>query len=173
MFDLWLHLRLGGEFNLEDVQEPPLERIYPRGPSLEPPPHTVSGKPVPDAVAKAYREAWFLRRAAPGAFAGQMRRALEVICKDCGAVGSDLYRKLQHMSESGVFPSGLAEIATLIRYAGNIASHADEREITKAEAELIDALFRMIVEYVYVGPARLRRLRERLLAETEHSNERL
>jgi hypothetical protein len=146
-----------------DYQAPPYPRLYPLGPDIDPAPHTVSGgNPVPEPVRRAYRDAWPLQHVAPGAFANQIRRALEFICDERGATGPNLYQRLQALASSGVFPPGLVDVATLIREVGNIGSHASEKEVSRWDAELLDALFRMILEYVYIGPARLKRLRDRI-----------
>jgi hypothetical protein len=147
----------------EDNRSPPYPRLYPVGPDIDPPSHTVGGvNPVPAPVRRAYREAWHLQHTAPGAFANQIRRALEFICNSQNVKGSNLYERLEYLAKQGVFPSGLADVATLIRRAGNIGSHASEKEINRWDAELLDSLFRMILEYVYVGPARLKQLELRM-----------
>lgn len=146
-----------------DFRAPPYPRLYPVGPDIDPPVHTVSGgNPVPEPVRRAYREAWPLQHTAPGAFANQIRRALEFICDERGAKGKTLYEQLQVLAKSGAFPPGLVEVSTLMRAVGNIGSHASEKEVSRWDAELLDALFRMILEYLYIGPARLERLRERI-----------
>ena len=43
---------------------------------------------------------------------------------------------------------------------GNIVSHASSKEVTIWDAELLEALFWMILEYVYLGPARVKQLKE-------------
>jgi hypothetical protein len=143
-------------------------RLYPQAGGIRPDRHTVvPSEPIPANVIKAYEQAWFLRHTAPGAYANQIRRALEMICNDRLAQGRDLFQKLRSLVAEGILPPGLARIADLIREVGNIASHADEREVSRWDAELLDSLFRMLVEYVYVGPARLERLRQRLGTRTE------
>lgn len=147
----------------QDDDAPPLPRLYPIGPDIDPPPHTVSGKnPIPLSVRHAFRQAWPLRHTAPAAFANQIRRTLEFICEDQQAQGKNLYQQLEDLASKGVFPGGLADIATLVRMLGNIGSHASEKEISIWDAELLDALFRMLLEYVYLGPARVKRLKARM-----------
>ena len=145
-------LSLLGCFRIDEVerdfQAPPYPRLYPVGPDIDPPMHTVSGgNPIPEPVLRAYREAWPLQHTAPGAFANQIRRALEFICDERRASGNTLYERLQFLAASGAFPPGLVEVSTLIREVGNIGSHASEKEVSRWDAELLDALFRMILEY--------------------------
>ena len=159
---------LGGfenEHSESDPEEkvPPLPRLFPKAANISPPTHTVSpNNPIPSEVLGAYVEAWPLRYLAPRAFANQTRRALEFICEHQHARGKDLFEQLKDLSDRGIFPSGLIDIATLIRELGNIGSHATKKEISRWDAELLDSLFQMVIEYVYLSPARLRRLRERM-----------
>jgi hypothetical protein len=124
-------------------------------------------EPVPKAVLRLYEEVWPLRHHTPTAFVGQIRRVLEFICKDQNATGKDLAHKLADLSARGIFPGNVTGMTTLIRECGNIASHAADREMDRWDAELIDALFRTVVEYVYIAPAKASRMRQRL--QQQHS----
>lgn len=160
-------ISLFGEFRLhpEDELTPPerMRRLYPRGPEIAPPEHSVSpGSPVPALVQRTYADAWPLRHLNPAAFANQIRRCLEFVCENKGASGGTLAEKLRDLATREVFPSELAEVADLLREVGNIGSHASAREIDVWDAELIDELFCLILRYVYLGPAHVRRMRERL-----------
>ena len=146
----------------------PRPLLYPTGPFIDPPIHTVDpDSPVPAAISRVYLEAWPLRHRAPSAFANQVRRALEFICANQAAAGDTLHQQLQDLETRGVLPKGLARMAALLRQFGNIGSHATKRDIDRWDAELIDALFQMILEYVYVGPARIARLEQRMKSHTE------
>lgn len=159
-------LSLFGGFRHEVTErENPLSyhRLYPRGPEIVPPAHTVSEQdPLPRPVLRAYTRAWPLRHLNPSAFANQIRRALECLCKDQQAKGRHLADKLRDLARRNVFPPELAEIAHLVREVGNIGSHSSSREIDIWDAELIDELFCLIPRYVYLGRSHLRRMRQRL-----------
>ena len=138
------------------------QRLYPKGPSLVPPPHLLGKEfEVPEKLIQVYEKAWPLRINNPEAFTNQVRRALEYICVDQGANGSNLFRKLQDLSGKGIFPETVADLASQIRIIGNIGSHASETEIDIWDAILIDELFRTIIDYVYIAPSKLERLKER------------
>ncbi len=161
-------LTLLGDFRNEqqedlDQFQPPLSRLFPKAAEISPPAYTVNPpSPIPLEVLNAYVTAWPLRHLNPGAFANQIRRAIEFICKQKRAKGKDLYDQLKDLSNRGVLPKGLSDVAHLIRKLGNIGSHATKKEISRWDAELLDSLFLMVIEYVYVGPARLRRLKKRM-----------
>lgn len=140
------------------------KRLFPTGPTLLPPGHMLpgSGSPVPSKIIHVYEEAWPLRQKAPSAFVNQIRRALEFVCQDQNANGNTLAQQLQDLAASNVLPATVADLAKQLRHAGNQGSHADEQEIDIWDAELVDHLFRMVIEYVYLIPAKVKRLEDRL-----------
>jgi hypothetical protein len=93
---------------------------------------------------------------------GQIRRLLEFICNDQGASGKTLFDKLNHLTSKGIFPGYFANITDLLRRVGNMGAHAMPEDVSVWDAELIDDFFRSVIEYVYVAPAKIKRMRERL-----------
>ena len=137
--------------------------LHPKGPNLLPPSHMVSPpQPVPERIYKLYEEVWPLRHRSPTAFIGQVRRLLEFICRDKNAVGADLFAKLQDLVAKGIFPGYFREITDLLRKVGNLGAHATDAELSIWDAELIDEFFRSVVEYVYIAPARIQRMKDRI-----------
>jgi hypothetical protein len=144
------------------------QRLYPSGAALLPKPHKLASKEcVPKHILKLYEEIWPLRHIAPSAFAGQIRRGLEFICKDQKAEGAALFQQLKNLTSRGVFPGAFAELTDLMRQIGNLGSHATEREVDFWDAELLDDFFRSIVEYVYIMPSKIARLKQRGVTKSE------
>lgn len=139
-------------------------RLFPTGPTLLPAQHMLPGSesPVPSRIILIYEQAWTLRHKSPAAFANQIRRALEFVCQDQNARGNTLAKQLQDLAATNVLPKTVADLANQLRHAGNRGSHADEEDIDCWDAELVDHLFRMVIEYVYLIPAKVQRLQERL-----------
>lgn len=137
--------------------------IYPRGSHLLPEPHKLASiECIPKRILKLYEEIWPLRHIAPNAFAGQVRRALEFICRDQKAQGTNLFQQLKDLVTRGTFPGYFAEITELMRRIGNWGSHAGEEDINFWDAELLDDFFRSVVEYVYIAPSKIERLKQRI-----------
>lgn len=137
--------------------------LFPAGADFSPAPHTlVGGKAIPDEVMRVYRKAWPLRHTAPSAFANQVRRALEFVCKDKKAKGSSLHEQLKDLASRGIFRAEIADLAELIRDVGNRGSHAGDRELDIWDAELLDELFRVVLRSVYLAPSHAARMRQRL-----------
>ncbi len=78
------------------------------------------------------------------------------------AEGRDLFAQLKYLGEKGTFPGYYAEMTDLMRRIGNIGAHAEEIELDYGDAELLDDFFRSVVEYVYIAPSKIERLRERI-----------
>jgi hypothetical protein len=138
-------------------------RLHPRGSSILPPSHTMSpSQPVPGNVLKLYEEVWPLRHRAPSAFVGQIRRLLEYVCLDRKATGQNLVHKLKDLTKKGILPGYFEQMSDLLRKVGNMGAHATDVELSIWDAELIDEFFRSIIDYVYVAPARIQRMEDRL-----------
>lgn len=113
---------------------------------------------VPERIRAVYSEAARIRRQAPNAFAGQVRRALEAVCRDQGAQGRGLVSQLDFLAKKGTIPPTLARMTNLIRLLGNVGVHDKDTDVDVWDAELIDDFFKSIVEYVYVAPSKIKRL---------------
>lgn len=138
-------------------------RLYPKGSNLRPRPETVSPQaPIPPKILKVYAEVWPLRRRAPSAFVAQIRRLLEFICKDQKAKGATLFTQLKDLISKGIFPGYFSDMTELLRTVGNLGAHAADEELSIWDAELIDEFFRSTVDYVYIAPARIQRMQQRL-----------
>lgn len=139
------------------------KRIYPRGSHLLPKTHKLASPDcVPAQVGKLYEEIAPLRHISPNAFAVQVRRALELICRDRKAKGKSLFQQLQNLVAQGTFPGYFAEITDLMRRTGNLGAHAGDEDLDVWDVELLDDFFRSVVEYVYVAPSKIERLKQRL-----------
>lgn len=113
---------------------------------------------IPASVRKCYSEAALVKSRAPNAFANQIRRSLEAVCKDREATGKTLFDKLKDLESKGEIPATLVSMTDLIRKLGNWGSHAAEQEVGKEHVNAIDDFFRAIVEYVYVAPFKVKKI---------------
>lgn len=110
---------------------------------------------VPESVRKVYRKALRVKKIDPDAFAVNIRKGLEHICKDQKARGSNLFQQLQDLAKRNILPSVLADATDVLREIGNIGAHASEKEVGPELAEIADDFFKLMIEYVYVLPSRL------------------
>lgn len=117
---------------------------------------------IPIAIRETYLEAAGIRTKAPHGYVTLIRKTLELICAEKGAIGRNLYEKLNDLANKGILPSNLSEIANLLRIFGNEAAHASGKRISVLDTNVIDQLFRAIVDYLFVLPARIVELTESL-----------
>jgi hypothetical protein len=117
---------------------------------------------VPESIRTIYDEAIRIRLLAPNAFAVQIRRALEAMCKDRGAKKGVLQVMLKELASRGEIPPVLAEMTDVLRLLGNIGAHASDESITPSQARAINEFFRAIIEYVYIAPSKLQEFRNSL-----------
>ncbi len=118
------------------------------------------GPAVPGSVREIYSEATRIKSVAPNAFAVQIRRGLEAICKDRGAAKGPLVKQLEELSVRGEIPATLAQASDVLRLVGNIGAHASDDSVHPLQANAIDNFFKAIVEYVYESPRRIAEFKE-------------
>jgi len=117
---------------------------------------------VPEAVSKAYEEAYRIRSIAPNAFAVQIRRALEAVCADRGETRGNLAAKLRNLSNKGEIPPVLSEASDILRLLGNIGAHGLSGSVHPLQAYALDDFFRVIIEYLYIAPSKIEDFRARM-----------
>lgn len=118
------------------------------------------GNEIPESIMQNYREAIKIKNISSTAFAVMIRRGLEFLCKENSAKGQTLKKQLEDLGAKGIIPSTLAEMGNTLRFLGNIGAHATKYKIDRSEVQAMDDFFIAMLEYVYVGPAKLARLKE-------------
>lgn len=117
---------------------------------------------APEPIKEIYEGAAKIKRSNPSAFAAQIRRALEALCEERGAMGGNLQQRLVNLTDRGEFPAIHAEAADVLRRLGNLGAHATNKSVKASQVDALDDFFRAIIEYIYVSPSKLKALRESL-----------
>lgn len=117
---------------------------------------------VPPVIRETYREAIRIQRLTPTAFAVQVGRALEYLCKDRKTGGTTLQKQLDSLAKRGEIPGALTKMSSTIRILRNSGAHATGVKVSELDAEAIDGFFRSVIEYVYVAPFKLEEYRRRV-----------
>ena len=117
---------------------------------------------VPEPIRDLYSEAFRVRHSSANAFAVLVRKALEAICVDRGAGKGNLFENLRVLASRGDIPQKLSEVTDVLRLLGNIGAHAGEEQVRPWHVWTIDRFFRVIAEYIYVAPARLKEFNDSL-----------
>jgi hypothetical protein len=108
---------------------------------------------VPATVADATVEAEkCLSVGAPNACGVMIRRAMQALCEDKGAVAGKLVNQLKDLKAKQIITPGLHEWADSLRVLGNGGAHPDLPEISDGDADDGMKLLREIVKFVYILP---------------------
>lgn len=119
----------------------------------------LSGK-VPQIIREYYKEAIRIKRIAPSAFAGQIRKCLEALCDARKIKKGKLVNRLKDLSDKGEIPKHFIEMADILRFLGNIGVHPSETNICDLPLDTIDDFFTAIIEYVYGFPSRIEEIKQ-------------
>ena len=84
-----------------------------------------------------------------------LRRVLEMICKEKGAIGKDLETMIENLISTGVLSSAFSDACWVIRQLGNGAAHADKSDIYAYHIEQTIEFVSTIINYLYSMPVRV------------------
>lgn len=129
------------------------KRLYPKVRDL---------RGVPKAIHDSYKEAKRVEKHSPTAFAILIRKSLEYLCKEQSAEGKNLKEQIDDLAKKGIIPATLARMASALRYFGNIGAHSSDIKIGAQEARTMDDFFVAVIEYVYIAPEKLEKLKKSL-----------
>lgn len=117
---------------------------------------------VPDRVDSAFKAAMRSKFLDTSICLLSLRRTLEIICKDKGEEKGSLEKKLENLSTKGIIPSTLNQMSHIVRILGNEAAHGDDVIHTKSEVNDMLEFTEHIINYVYVLPYKLDKIKKRL-----------
>ena len=123
------------------------------------PPTASFSSEVPDRIRAIYEEARLVRKQSPSSFVVQLRRAYEALARDRGAEGRTLNAQVQSLIDQGQLPPVFAEMIHISRMIGNLGAHDAEKDVSPMDAEVSDQFLKAILEYLYVAPALLSRVK--------------
>lgn len=126
---------------------------------------------IPLKISETYNEALRVEKVSYGAFALLIRRALELLCKDKNAKGKSLKDQLEDLAAKNVIPLNLCQMADTLRKLGNISAHNDNYRIDIEEVIVMKDFFIAMLEYVYVAPAKIEKLKQSINRKTNKSGQ--
>ncbi len=132
--------------------------------TLYPHPPSTSELGIPINIKKSFEAAQKVRHIDGAICALSLRRTLEMICKDKGQNEGNLFIKLRNLSQQGILPTILDQMATVLRQLGNVAAHADDTE-NEFPSELVPDLIEFtdtILNYLYILPARIQDIQNKM-----------
>lgn len=144
-----------------DIYEDLGKLLFPKNESIE-------LNKLPANIKGAYESANLVRNVDDIMCVMGLRRALEMLCKDKGAVNGQLHQKLNTLQQKGILPPLMGDIAKVIKDTGNMSAHGDNVEFDKKLVENMFKFTNKILEYVYILPFEMEQSRKEIetLAET-------
>jgi hypothetical protein len=136
--------------------------IYEEGKVLYPYTERLNLYALPKAVRGAYESALRVQNIDEVSCVITLRRTLEMVCKDKGATKGSLYDKLKNLQKEGVLPPLMGDLSKVIKDIGNMAAHGDEVTFDKYMVERIFRFTNKILEYVYILPKEMKRIKQEL-----------
>lgn len=98
-----------------------------------------------------------------------LRRVLEMICKDKGAEGRDLEKKIDDLIEKKIFPPMIEDACWIIRQMGNDAAHADKIPVYTYDIEQVIGYVATIIDYLYSLPYRVEKMKKKIKTRKEET----
>ena len=101
-----------------------------------------------------------------------LRRVLEMICKDKGAVGRDLDQMIRDLIDRNILSPAFDDACWVIRQLGNSAAHADKADIYAYQVDQVIEYVSTIINYLYSMPTRVAKLKKRIEEQKEAEKKR-
>lgn len=122
----------------------------------------VSGDGVPKDIYSAFESAVKTKGIDYSICLLSLRRVLEMICKDKGAEGRDLEKKIDDLIEKKIFPPMIEDACWIIRQMGNDAAHADKIPVYTYDIEQVIGYVATIIDYLYSLPYRVEKMKKKI-----------
>lgn len=85
-----------------------------------------------------------------------------MICKEKGAKGNNLEKKIDDLIEKKVLPPMIEDACWIIRQLGNDAAHADKMEVYAYDIEQVIGYVSTIIDYLYSMPYRVGKMKKKI-----------
>lgn len=136
------------------VESPTEEILYPTT--------SIDFMGIPAQVASAYAAALKCRNIDTVICLIALRRILEFICHDKQAKGQNLWRKIEDLSSKGILPPELKHASIITKNYGNMGAHDSQINVSQTDINLIFEFVKYILDYLYVLPAKLKEMQEKM-----------
>ena len=117
---------------------------------------------LPPDVKEVYEQVLKQRDYDANACAMHVGRTLEAVCNHENIPGVTLNDKLNNLLKTERIPKPLAEMAHQLRQVRNLGAHIADIKITEDDIPVIIEFLEAILEYLYIAPAKIEALKERL-----------
>lgn len=130
--------------------------------TVEYPTISVSSDGVPKEIYTAYEAAVKTKGIDYAICLLSLRRVLEMICKEKGAKGNSLEKKIDNLINEKALPPMIGDACWIIRQLGNDAAHADKIDIFAGEVDQVIGYVATIIDYLYSMPFRVGKMKTKI-----------
>lgn len=124
--------------------------------------NSIDSNAMPPKIKDAFESALKIRNIDSAVCLMALRRTLELICIDKGAVKWGLKDKIEELAEKGILPETLKEASSFTKILGDSATHDKGLDINIQDINSMIDFVEYIIEYLYVLPYKLERYKKRL-----------
>jgi hypothetical protein len=121
---------------------------------------------IPSRIRVEYEKAQRVKRIDAGYYALGLRRTLEALCAENGVIRGTLDSRLKKLAEDKDLPKVFEEMAGFLRDLGNLGAHESGVEARSSDVVSATDFTDAILEYLYVAPVKLERVRKELAERT-------
>lgn len=126
------------------------------------PVNTVKTNNLPPQVKSAFESALKTKNIDTAVCLIALRRTLEIVCKEKNAVGHNLWKKIEDLSNKGILPPELKHASVITKTYGNMGAHDAEISATKQELEQVIEFVQYILDYLYILPDKINKIQEKM-----------
>lgn len=126
------------------------------------PSYLISTDGIPEEIHSAFEAAIRTKGIDSAICLLSLRRVLEMICKEKGAIGRDLEDKIENLISTGILSSSFSDACWVIRQLGNSAAHADKERIYTYQVEQTIEFVSTIINYLYSMPVRVAKMKSEI-----------
>lgn len=113
---------------------------------------------IPPGLNIVIKEANKVKNISSIAYIILIRKTLEELCKDRGINGDKLKNQLKELVEKEQLPNVFTNATEKLRLLGNLGAHETNITISTNEINIIDEFIISLIEYIYIMPAKLKKL---------------
>lgn len=117
---------------------------------------------IPEKIKESFEGALKTKNINNNACLIMLRRTLECIMIDQGAIKRGLKDKIEEIAKKGLLPDTLKEASSLTKILGDSAAHGEELDIDQHDVSTMAEFVEYIIEYLYIMPNKMRRYKEKL-----------
>ena len=114
---------------------------------------------LPTDAARAYLAARSLMEQHPDLAAERLHKALDLLCLKFGGDNLSLADKIRDLSARGHLPAQLLEAVEALKIVDTVGSRESPAKAASSKAWILDSLFKLLAQYLYVLPAKTFKMR--------------